>query len=299
MWQGDLHNWSFQDASPCNIRTAREELLKRAAEPAVILARRALHQYDLVPSVYAGQGQVHSRAFFLLLEIVAAFPYLRQCLQQPHVRTVHFDMSPGAFVDAILKIAPTADWHATSVSGEVYEHIRTAKKINGHARLLHDSVAQEVVQAMFVTVQGPNAAQNVPLAISVLHPEGALVIVCNDPTVPEIRDCLAEFTHVHLCKPCTLLPSNSECVLVAYGRQNNINFTPALAAWSQAINILHHLEYTAITECLQLATFLTQIDVKNSADTQKFYLEHLATNSSRLEKAQRLFNFMFKNGIQK
>lgn len=296
MWQGDLQNWVFQDAPACNINAARELLQKRVGDPAVILARRALHPYDLVPSVYAGHGVAHNRAFFLLWEIIATFPYVRKCLQQPLVRTMHFEMSPGGFVDAVLKIAPTADWHGTSSSGEVYEHIRTAKKINGHARLLHDSVLQEVGQAMFITVQGSNAKHDVSVALNLLHPEGALVVVCADPTAPEIRDCLGEFAHVIICKPQTVLPSSSECVLVAFQRKK-LPETPGLAAWGQAMNILHNMEKTAITESLQLATFLTQIDVKNNADTQKFYLDHLATNSSRIEKSQRLINFIFKNGI--
>lgn len=299
MWQGDLQNWVFTTAplgTDEAVKAAREALQKRASEPAVTLARRALHAYDLVPSVYEGQ---HSRAFFLLCEVVATFPYLRRCLATPQVRTLHFEMSPGGFVDAVLKLAPMADWHATSLSGEVYEHIRLAKKVNGHARLLHDSIVQEVGQAMFVTVQG-GSAQDVTLALNVLHPDGVLVVVCSKPNAPEIQECLAEFEHVHLCKPRTMLPSTSECVLVAYRRVSQpVAVSPSsLAAWGQAIDILQDHERTAVTESLHLATYLTQIDIKGHADTQKFYLEHLATNSSRIGKAQQLLNFIFKNGIQ-
>jgi 23S rRNA U2552 (ribose-2'-O)-methylase RlmE/FtsJ len=265
---------------------AREAFKKSTqyTDSAIMVAQRVLHDYYLVPYMHAGAA--HNRLFFTMLEIIHEFPYLQEILQSPHVRTLHLEMGPGGFVDAVMHKMPTVDWHATS-STEVYDHIRTAKKINGHSRLLHDNVAQEVSDSMLITIQGGNLETDFSTAMDVLHPDGALVIVCDDPYSNLIATIMGMFEYVYMCKPVTIAPSSPEFVLVAFRRQSK---TPILDAWYSARAELSRSEIAGLRKCMQLATYLTQIDIKSSADTQKFYLDHVAGHPGRMEKAQRVLS---------
>ena len=293
MWQCSLHEPSNGSLPSGNSQAALLHTRQKMAEltgtqyteAALSVARRTLHECDLVPHYHSGPA--HSRSYFLLLEVYHGFPEIAQSLKPVGVKTLHLDMGAGGFVDAIIKIAPTADWHGTS-STEVYEHIRTAKKPNGHARLLHNSISQEVGDPMLITIQGSQITTNLQFALEILHPNGILIIQCDNPYMDIIPTCMGLFDRVYLCKPSMVAPSSPDFVLIASNRRSSGPML--LNSWLIAREILTKLEIDGIERSVRLATYLTQSDVKTTNDTQKFYLDHIATNPSRMEKAQRVLS---------
>jgi len=285
MWQRTLtpHATETDLVDPGVLITARAHMKEHTGskytEAALIVARRMLHDYDLVPHLQT--GSTRSRAYFLLLELIAEFPILQQCLAAPHVRTLHLDVGPGGFIDAVLKKAPKADWHATS-STEVYEHIRNAKKNNGHARLLHHSIAHEVGEPQLITMQG--SLENLTLALQILHPQGILVAQCDNPYSEVVTVCAAKFQHVVVCKPRLLAPSAPDFIVLAW------HPGPAAVPLQPmgVVDALARMELQGIQQAANLAFYLTQIDVKSYADTQTLYFDHIATNASRMEKVHRV-----------
>lgn len=294
MWQCSLHE-PLHGSLPTGdslaaLLSARENMkaltTTQYTEAALAVARRTLHEFDLVPHFHSGPA--HSRSYFLLLELYHSFPEIAQCLKTSFVKTLHLDMGAGGFIDALLKLAPSADWHGTS-STEVYEHIRIAKKPNGHARLLHNSISQEVGDPMIITIQGSQILSNLQIALDILHPQGILIIQCENPYMDIIPTCMSMFEHVYLCKPSMVAPSSSDFIIIASIRKSTPS-SPMLSSWLIAREILTQLEINGIARAIRLATYLTQMNIKTTTDTQKFYLDHIATNPSRMEKAQRILS---------
>jgi hypothetical protein len=257
----------------------KEDIGTKYTEAALTVARRMLHDYDLIPHLHA--GKTHSRSYFLLLELLAEYPALRHIATTANVRTLHLDVGPGGFIDALLKSNLSADWHATS-STEVYEHIRNAKKNNGHSRLLHHSIAQEVGDARLITVQTASP-ENMALALQILHPQGVLVVQCEEPSSGLVGQCAAHFDHVMVCKPRLLAPSAPDFIIIAAQRRAT---TGATMEYTEAQEQLVCMELQGIQQARCLATYLTQIDIKNNTDTQKLYFDHVFTNAKRIEKVQ-------------
>jgi hypothetical protein len=285
MWQCRLQEPARERTDPAVLLEARlrmkEQLGTKYTDAALTIARRMLHDYDLVSHLHS--GKTHSRSYFLLLELIAEFPVLQQCLAGGSVRTLHMDVGAGGFIDALLKWAPAADWHATSTT-DVYEHIRSAKKNNGHSRLLHHSIAQEVIEPRLVTVQNATV-DSVALALQVLHPQGVLLLQCDDPLGNMVGVCCAAFQQVIVCKPRLIAPSAPDFVILAYQRQPG-----TLLEYTAAQEQLIQMELHGIKQAMSLAVYLTQIDIKTSTDTQKLYFDHVVTNTTRIEKVQRVLS---------
>jgi hypothetical protein len=288
MWQCDLR----QSLPSANIEGMRERMdahigLMNAnigvqyTEESLHIAKRTLHDYDLIPHLHAGAA--HGRIYFMFLEIIANFELLQHTLQAKNVRTLHMDVGAGGIIDAVLKYAPHADWHATSRSPDVYQHIRTAKKINGHARFLHDNIAQEVENAMLITC----SSSDLDHAISLLHENGVLLMFCDNVFDDSIGVVLNNFENVHMCKPLIMAPSAPGCIVIAHQKQRS-NCIPN--AWAHAARQLAEQEYIGRCKAMQLAMYLTNIDIKTTTATQKFYLDYVASSPSRMEKAQRVLN---------
>jgi hypothetical protein len=285
MWQCRLQEHAHQPAEPERLIEARgrmkDSMGSKYTDAALTVARRMLHECDLIPHLHA--GKTHSRSYFLLLELIAEFPVLQQCVDLPNLKSLHLKVGAGGFIDALLKCTPLADWHATS-NTEVYEHIRNAKKNNGHSRLLHHSIAQEVGEPRLITVQNAHS-EDIELALSILHPQGVLVLQCDNPTDNMVGLCCAAFEHVVVCKPRLIAPSSPDFIIVAHQRHVG-TFIEYTAAQEELVR----MELEGIQKAMCLATYLTQIDIKNNTDTQKLYFDHVVTNASRIEKAQRVLS---------
>ena len=168
-------------------------------------ARKCVNPYELVSHINTNETpSTKNRAYFTMLELAAVFPGLVDCMNDC---TLHLCESPGSFIDAVLFLSNNrADWHGVSLctkaSVPFYEHHMTAKKPNGHSRVIFGDDSGDLLRreparcivyeigaakAMLVTADGDtpeeDEASMVPLiaaqmftALRALAPGGAFVL---------------------------------------------------------------------------------------------------------------------------